>query len=145
MKYLSDSLWVALGASLGANARFWIGFICKSNVQEFPWPTLLINVIGSSALGFFSAAALERGWPWSARPFYAVGVCGGFTTFSTFSFEVIDLFFRKSWRAALVYAAISFVLSIAGCLGGGHIGRVLFGQRETPSNPFAAPTTQSTD
>jgi len=128
MKYLTDSLYVALGASLGANARFWISFIFRANIQEFPWPTLLINVLGSFLLGMFSAAALERGWPTSARAFFAVGVCGGFTTFSTFSFEVIDLAFRKSWKVAIAYAILSGLLSIGCCFAGGHLGRIAFGQ-----------------
>src|SRR5450432_1244079 len=99
MRHLSNSLWIALGAAIGANARYWIGYMCnRAGAPEFPWPTLLINVLGSLLLGMFSAAALERGFGWPSRLFFAVGLCGGFTTFSTFSFEVIDTFFRKGWK-----------------------------------------------
>ena len=138
MRFIGESLWIAFGAALGANARYWIGFFCKANVQEFPWPTLLINVLGSALLGVFFAAALDRGWGHSARLFFAVGLCGGFTTFSTFSFEVIDTFHRRSWKMAAAYAALSLVLCVAGCLVGGHFGRVLFANRPPASNgnPF---------
>jgi CrcB protein len=125
MKDFTDSLWVAFGASLGANARYWIGYFCKSNIQEFPWPTLIINVLGSLLLGAFSAAALERGWGWPARLFFAVGVCGGFTTFSTFSFETINLA-RSSIRVAALYVLLSLVLSIGACFAGVHFGRIAF-------------------
>ena len=139
MRFVSESLWIALGAALGANGRYWIGYACKASVQEFPWPTLLINVIGSLLLGAFSAAAIERGWGQPARVFFAVGVCGGFTTFSTFSFEVIDAFYRRSWKLAGAYALLSLVLCVAGCLAGGHFGRLLFANKppvSNGSNPF---------
>lgn len=134
MRFLSESLWIGLGAALGANGRYWIGYACKASIQEFPWPTMLINIIGSMMLGFFSAAALERGWGWQGRLFFAVGVCGGFTTFSTFSFEVIDAYFRRSWKMAAVYALLSLVCCVAGCFAGGHFGRLIFANKPPASN-----------
>jgi len=139
MRFLSESLWVAFGAAIGANARYWIGYWAKANVQSFPWPTLLINFLGSVLLGVFSAAALQRGWGWQGRLFFAVGLCGGFTTFSTFSFEVIDMFYARSWKVAGLYALLSLVLCVAGCFAGGHFGRVAFAQRGPAvkgTNPF---------
>jgi len=131
---------VALGAAIGANARYWFGFLAKASSQPFPWPTLAINVVGSMLLGAFSAAAILRGLDSHWRLFFAVGVCGGFTTFSTFSFEVVDLFYEKSWRMAGVYALLSFVLSVGSCLAGGHIARVFLTQphQKQPENgnPF---------
>lgn len=126
MKYLTESLWIAFGAAIGANARYWIGFFAKTAQQPFPWPTLSINLIGSFVLGAFSAVALTRGWGGHARLFVAVGLCGGFTTFSTFSHEVLDLYFEKSWKPALLYALASVVLCVGGCLLGGHLGRTFF-------------------
>lgn len=127
MRAFNESLAVALGAALGANLRFWIGVWARAIDQVFPWPTLAINVLGSFALGAFSAAAIERGWGQPSRLFFAVGLCGGFTTFSTFSFEVVDLFFRRSWRMAAFYAGVSLALCVAGCLVGGHVGRIWWG------------------
>jgi CrcB protein len=131
---------VALGAAIGANGRFWIGVWAKAHVQAFPWPTLLINLLGSALLGAFSAAALERGWGWQGRLFFAVGLCGGFTTFSTFSYEVIDLYYERSWRVAGLYAVLSLVLCVAGCYVGGHFGRIAFAHSASEgvngANPF---------
>lgn len=140
MRYLTESIYVAMGAAIGANARYWIGYFAKAISQPFPWPTLIINILGSMLLGAFSATALLKGWGWQGRLFFAVGICGGFTTFSTFSFEVLDLFYEKSWRMAGLYATVSFVLSVAGCLAGGHFARIYFSQpHHVPAengNPF---------
>jgi len=133
MKPFTDSLWIALGAALGANARYWIGVLARTAQQPFPWPTLLINLTGSFVLGLFTAFALIKGWGGQARLFVAVGLCGGFTTFSTFSHEVLDLYFEKSWKPALLYALVSVVLCVAGCLLGGHVGRLMAGPEPSPT------------
>ncbi|HVL40297.1 MAG TPA: fluoride efflux transporter CrcB [Fimbriimonadaceae bacterium] len=138
MRFIVESLWVGLGAFIGANARYWFGVLARATHQEFPWPTLTINVLGSAALGVFAAAALERGYPWHIRAFFAIGLCGGFTTFSAFSFEVIDLVYRRSWKLALVYALVSVITCVGGCLLGGHLGRLAFGTTQEGS-PFAEP------
>ena len=139
MKYLAESLWVALGAAIGANARYWIGYWAKAQVQTFPWPTLVINLVGSFLLGAFSAAALSLGWGWQSRLFFAVGLCGGFTTFSTFSFEVIELMEQRSWKLVSAYALGSVVLCVAGCLMGVHVGRALFGHAAVATSPNQEP------
>lgn len=125
VKQFSESLWIAGGAAVGANLRYWIGVGARSTAQSFPWPTMLINILGSMVLGAFAAVAIHKGWGWQARLFVAVGLCGGFTTFSTFSFEFLDLVTRRSWKMALVYALLTFTLSIGACFLGGHFGRVL--------------------
>ncbi|MBS1723457.1 MAG: fluoride efflux transporter CrcB [Armatimonadetes bacterium] len=141
MRYVTESLWVAFGAAIGANARYWFSTLARAWAQPFPWPTLLINLVGSVLLGAFSAAALARGWGWQGRLFFAVGLCGGFTTFSTFSFEVLDLMYQRSWKLAGLYAALSLALCVLGCFVGGHFGRLLFSPHpvriETTNNPFA--------
>lgn len=126
MSYVQQSLWVGFGAFLGANARYWTGVATKAVVQSFPWPTLAINAIGSLILGVFAAYALERGAPTHVRLFFAVGLCGGFTTFSTFSFEVVDLVLEKTWKPAALYVLLSLALCIGGCAVGVHFGRTWF-------------------
>lgn len=124
MRALADSLFVAFGAALGANARYWIGVAAKAQTQSFPWPTLLINTLGSLLLGAFAAIALAKGWGHQSRLFFAVGLCGGFTTFSTFSFESLELA-NRSLKAATIYIIASLILCVGGCLAGGHFSRVL--------------------
>lgn len=126
MNYIQQSLWVGLGAFLGANARYWFGVAARAAQQSFPWPTLAINACGSILLGLFAAYALERGAPSHYRLFFAVGLCGGFTTFSTFSFEVVELVLERSWRPAALYVLLSLVLCIGGCALGVHFGRGWF-------------------
>lgn len=87
---------------------------------------MAINTAGSILLGLFAAYALERGAPTHTRLFFAVGLCGGFTTFSTFSFEVVDLILERSWKLALLYVLLSLVLCIGGCALGVHLGRIWF-------------------
>ena len=82
-------LAVALGAALGGVGRFWVGGVAARFLGEtLPWGTFLVNVIGSAFLGFFAALTATEGRflvPSSTRAFVMVGLCGGFTTFSTFS------------------------------------------------------------
>jgi CrcB protein len=88
-------LAVGLGAALGGVARFGVGGLAARFLGEtFPWGTFLVNVLGSTFLGFFAAMTAVEGRlfiPASARAFVAVGLCGGFTTFSTFSLETMSL------------------------------------------------------
>lgn len=131
MNHLTDSLWIAGGAAIGANARYWIGYAFKATTQPFPWPTLLVNVLGSCLLGAFSALALARGWGGQSRLFFAVGLCGGFTTFSTFAYEFITTGYERSWKVSVAYAALSLVLCIGACFLGGHLGRQAWPHSET--------------
>ncbi len=136
MRFFLESWYVAIGAAIGANARYWIGYFCKASTQPFPWPTLLINVLGSAMLGAFTAAALVRGWGTNGRLFFAVGVCGGFTTFSTFSYEVIATYYERSAKSAVLYAALSLVLSVGAAFAGGHFARTALSHPPATQDPF---------
>ena len=82
-------LWIALGAVVGASARYFLsGYIARVFSTTFPYGTLLINVTGSLVLGFFLVLAGERmlldpRW----RLLVAIGFCGSYTTFSSYAFE----------------------------------------------------------
>lgn len=125
MSPIAQSGLVALGAAVGANLRYWIGYFAKANLHVWPWPTLLINVLGSIVLGAFMATSMGKGWGDGWRLLIAVGLCGGFTTFSTFSFEAVDLLLQKNYSVAAQYMIGSLVLCIAGCWLGGHVARVI--------------------
>ena len=117
---------VALGAAVGANMRYWIGYLAKASTQPWPWPTMLINILGSIILGVFAAASIERGWGDGWKLLIAVGLCGGFTTFSTFSFETVDLILQKNYGVAGGYMIGSLTLCIGGCFLGGHFAAIAF-------------------
>lgn len=124
--FVWDSLAVAGGAAIGANVRYWLSywFVGKGHA-EFPWHTLLINVTGSLALGAIMALALAKGWGHGWRLFAAVGLCGGYTTFSTFSAEVVQLFEDGKLGGAISYIVLSNLGCILACLAGAHLARLI--------------------
>jgi CrcB protein len=126
MNPLTQTGLVALGAASGGVLRYWVGYFTHASTKSWPWPTLAINVVGSLILGLFAAAALERGWGDGWKLLVAVGFCGGFTTFSTFSFETVDLILRRDINVAFQYILASVLLCIGGCWLGVHFGRLLF-------------------
>ena len=120
--WLSSTLLIGLGGATGANARFWLGRLV-AHVQQawlgpvaFPWATFLINVSGSVVLGFVAAAYFRHPDPLH-RQWYlllATGFCGGFTTFSTFSYEAFELIENgKAWTA-MAYALGSVACGLGG-------------------------------
>ena len=118
---------VALGGALGSVARAWLGAaVGHLTGPEFPWGTLLINILGSFVIGWFAAItagdgrwAAQAGW----RAFVMVGVCGGFTTFSAFSLQTLELLHIGALGRAAAYVVGSVVLCLAGVWAGMVIGR----------------------
>ena len=116
---------VMLGGALGTGARFWMsGFIAERAGESFPFGTLAVNVTGSFVIGFFAAFTDPEG-PVLVSPrfrqFFMIGVCGGYTTFSSFSLQTLDFVRDGDWLKAL----LNTVLSIACCLGAVWLGRIL--------------------
>lgn len=109
-------LVVALGGALGSVARAWVGIaVARLTGPEFPWGTILINVVGSFVIGFFGTLTTSDGRfavPTDLRAFVMIGVCGGFTTFSSFSLQTLDL--ARDGRVA--QAAGNVGLSLVLCL-----------------------------
>lgn len=110
-------LWVGLGSALGGMARhgMTIGMI-RLVGPEFPWATILINVAGSFIIGFFATLTGIDGRfeaPSDARAFVMVGLCGGFTTFSAFSLQTLDLARDGRWGLAAANIALSLLLCLA--------------------------------
>jgi CrcB protein len=112
-------LWVAIGGALGTMARFWLAnTMAMLTGAEFPWGTLLINVIGSFVISFFgmlTGTAARFAVSNDARVFVTVGLCGGFTTFSSFSLQTIDLIRTGQAGRAGLYVAASVILCLFAC------------------------------
>jgi fluoride exporter len=110
-------LVVALGSACGGMARYGVGIlVARAWGQSFPWGTLLINVGGSFVIGFYGALTLADGaMPASAtmRVFVMVGFCGGFTTFSSFSLQTLELLQAGEAAAAALYVLGSVALCLA--------------------------------
>jgi CrcB protein len=108
--------WVAMGGALGSVARYWLSLAVAARFGEtFPWGTLVINVTGSFIIGIFGALTLpEIGGPNRATiiQFFMVGICGGYTTFSSFSLQTLNLLRDGQW----LYAAGNMLGSVILCM-----------------------------
>jgi CrcB protein len=109
-------LWVAIGGAIGSVARFWAGGVAVAALGEaFPWGTLFVNVLGSLIIGATAALTGPEGRlavPGDARVFVMVGLCGGFTTFSSFSLQTLGLMQDGAW----LRAGANVVASVLLCL-----------------------------
>jgi fluoride exporter len=109
-------LWVSLGGAIGSAARFWIsGAVAERYGQTFPYGTLAVNVTGSFIIGLFAALTDPDGRflasP-SFREFFMIGVCGGYTTFSSFSLQTLSLAQDGEWLRAAANAVGSFAFCL---------------------------------
>ena len=116
---------VMLGGALGTGARFWMsGFIAERAGEFFPLGTLIVNVTGSFVIGFFAAFTNPEGpilVPARFRQIFMIGVCGGYTTFSSFSLQTLDFARDGDWLKALLNTSLSFGC----CLAAVWLGRIL--------------------
>jgi CrcB protein len=120
-----DYFVVMLGGALGTGARFWAsGIIAQRAEDVFPLGTLVVNVTGSFIIGFFATFTDPEG-PFLVRPqfreFFMIGLCGGYTTFSSFSLQTLDLVRDGDW----LKAGVNTLLSIGCCLAAVWVGRTL--------------------
>ena len=111
---MNGYLWVAIGGAIGSVARYWAtGAVAAAVGAAFPWGTLVVNIVGSFIIGAMAAAVgPETRWsvPDDVRIFVMVGICGGFTTFSSFSLQTLGLIQEGEWGRAVANTVLSFVL-----------------------------------
>ncbi|OPG05228.1 fluoride efflux transporter CrcB [Microbispora sp. GKU 823] len=120
---------IALGGGAGAVARYLLGQAFPASPTGFPWGTFLANVTGCFALGVLMVFVLDV-WPPRryVRPFLGVGFLGGFTTFSTFTTEIVDRSWHGAWPTAGAYAAGSLVAGLLAVWCGIVLARALAGR-----------------
>ena len=116
-------IFVALGGAIGAMGRFSISLIPVKT--GFPVLTLITNVIGAVMIGFIVGAVGEKEVSQETVLFWKVGVCGGFTTFSTFSLETYELIDDGSYFSACVYTVLSVVFCVIGIVTGKRIAMLV--------------------
>jgi CrcB protein len=120
---------IAIGGAMGTLARFGLGGLAQRVSAGFPYGTLAINVLGSLLLGFLMRWLLSTSASAELRAGLTIGFCGGFTTFSTFSYEVARLLEGGSYARASVYALASVLLSLLAILAGFTLARVVMAPR----------------
>jgi CrcB protein len=125
-------LYVALGSAIGGVTRYLFGGLIQRLLDTtFPAGTLLINISGSFLLGTIIRYALETpSFSPEVRAFLTIGFCGGYTTFSTFSYETMALLEDGEWTRAGLYVAASVLLSLLGTLLGFALAREVILWRE---------------
>ena len=119
-------LWyIAAGSALGGVSRYLVGGMVQRILDTtFPAGTLVVNLTGSFLLGLFLRFALDTPelTP-ELRAFLTIGFCGGYTTFSTFSYETVALLEDGEWTRAGLYAALSVLLALGATLLGFLVAR----------------------
>jgi len=119
-------LLIALGGAVGSVGRFaFSGLVARYFGETFPWGTVLVNVSGSFAIGMFAALTEPGEGRWLVSPawreFFMIGICGGYTTFSSFSLQTLTLAQNGQW----LQAGGNIVLSVVCCLIAVWLGHVL--------------------
>lgn len=124
---MTDCLIVAFGGAIGAVCRFLIGKLPIGSNEGFPIKTFLINIIGCFIIGLAAALALKQ---LSESPklvmFLKVGICGGFTTFSSFALETSGLIEKGSYLTAAAYVVLSVVLGVAAVFAAQFLAEKIF-------------------
>ena len=120
-------VWVMIGSALGGVARYWIAGLASHGIgATFPLGTLIVNVTGSFVIGFFAVLTGPDGRVFAssdARQFVMTGICGGYTTFSSFSLQTLNLARDSEWWLAGANVVVSVVL----CLVAVWLGHVAAG------------------
>jgi CrcB protein len=119
-----DCLVVGVGGFIGAVLRFLMGKIPMKKITEFPINTLLINIIGAFLIGIICAASIKHHSEDSRTVLLLkTGICGGFTTFSTFSLETVTLMQQGKLVMSIIYAVISVITCLVAVWLGEYIVR----------------------
>ena len=117
-------LLLAVGGALGTVARYWLsGVVANAVGQTFPWGTIMVNVTGSFVIGFFATLTAPDGRflvSGSTRQYVMTGFCGGYTTFSSFSLQTLNLMNDGEWA----YAGGNVAASVGLCLLSVWLGAV---------------------
>ena len=121
-------LWVAIGGALGSVGRFWIsGLVAETSQRHgsiFPWNTLVVNVTGSFVIGLlwaFAEPGARKQISLGGQQFLIYGICGGYTTFSSFSLQTLNLLRDGEW----LYAGGNVILSVVLCMVAVWLGYLL--------------------
>jgi fluoride exporter len=123
-RMMARLLWICLGGAVGTGARYLVsGWLIRAAGPGFPWGTLAVNALGSFLLGLIMQVSLTTGlFPPTLRLALTTGVMGGFTTYSTFNYETLQLFQDDAWLLGFANlgstVAICLIAGVLGLLSG---------------------------
>ncbi|MEQ8245619.1 fluoride efflux transporter CrcB [Fulvivirga sp.] len=118
-------LLVGLGGFLGSTLRYLVYiFVDKRFIGSFPLATFSVNIIGSFLLGLLVALSFKNNLSESMRLLLAVGLCGSFTTFSTFAMENFSLLSQKDIMTSFLYISLSVIIGLAAAFAGQWVGKM---------------------
>jgi len=126
MQLLTQYLAIAVGGALGSVLRFWVGSGIDSAFSKggsiFPWGTIVVNITGCFFIGFFATVTGSEGrlllHPLVRLQFVMIGICGGYTTFSSFSLQTLNLWNDNQRWEALANVLLSVVVCLIGVFAG---------------------------
>lgn len=121
---------VFLGGGIGSVMRYGVQTAMHGHISPFlfPWATLSVNIIGSFLIGIFYALTTRFNLSEETRLFLTTGLCGGFTTFSTFSHEGMTLIRQGNYITFLLYVIVSVILGVTAAFAGGWSGTMFYGK-----------------
>jgi len=116
-------LAVFLGGGFGSVLRYVVQLLLHERIvaYHFPWATFMVNVIGSFLIGLFYALSEKLNLSSELRLFLTAGLCGGFTTFSTFSNDCLAMIRQGAGHICMIYIILSIILGILACFFGGYV------------------------
>jgi len=121
---MQNYIWIAIGSAIGGVGRYWLsGMIAVLAGETFPLGTLIVNISGSLVIGFIATLTGPDGRllvSSTTRQFMMIGLCGGYTTFSSFSLQTLNLMNDGQW----LYAALNIGASVFLCLVAVWLGHV---------------------
>ncbi|MCM1152727.1 MAG: fluoride efflux transporter CrcB [Muribaculum sp.] len=124
MQNLFVYLYVFVGGGIGSLLRYLLQIAMheKISIYNFPWATFAVNIIGCFLIGLCYALSEKYNFNHELRLLLTAGFCGGFTTFSTFSYDNLELMRQGHWGLCLTYIILSIFIGILSCIGGVYVG-----------------------
>lgn len=120
---IKELVAVFIGGGLGSVLRYGTQMLMHERIiaYNFPWATFTVNIVGSFLIGLFYALSAKLNLSVEIRLFLTAGLCGGFTTFSTFSNDNMEMLRQGEGWACMLYILLSVVLGICACFAGSYI------------------------
>lgn len=117
---VKEFIAIFIGGGLGSAFRYGVQMLMHERIAayDFPWATITVNIVGSFLIGLFYAMSERLSLSAELRLFLTAGLCGGFTTFSTFSNDNLEMIRQGEWLLCLAYILLSVVLGICACFIG---------------------------